>query len=141
MGGDESWFLQLMGSPQAMWGRDRVSHLRFRGLQGLKNLETLDLNQTQVDDLGLQYIGRLKSLKTLSISSHVLSGAGESHLAELHNLEDLYLDGSNLKVLADWRELAKLKSLTSLSLPKSLEGDENIQFLQDKLEETYFSFY
>ena len=66
------------------------SHLRH--LEGLKNLESLNLRASPVTDANLKHLRGLVGLQTLDLSFTQITGAGLESLQSLTNLEELRLD-------------------------------------------------
>lgn len=82
-------------------------------LVGLKNLETLHLVGTELDDAGLSRIKDLTSLKTLNLNGTQITDAGMPAIDNLTNLQTLVLGDTKItdKGLVQLRDLRELSTL------------------------------
>jgi Leucine-rich repeat (LRR) protein len=99
--------------------RPHITDAGLKHLEGLKNLETLDLFASQVTDAGLRQLQGLQNLKSLSLGHSPITDAGIKDLADFNRLESLNLAGTNVTD----EGLLELKNLSSL---RSLQGDAPI---------------
>jgi Leucine-rich repeat (LRR) protein len=91
--------------------RIKGSGLVFLG--DLKNLETLYLVGTQLDDSGLSRAANLTSLKTLNLDGTQITDAGMPAIDNLVNLQTLVLGNTKItdKALVQLRDLRELSTL------------------------------
>jgi hypothetical protein len=87
----------------------------FDHLQGMKDLEILDIAETDVSDEAFAKLTGLTKLKHLSAWNTWLSDEGAKSLAKLTNLEFLDVHGTQLSN-AGLKDLEPLKSLKTLEL-------------------------
>lgn len=82
-------------------------------LANLKNLETLYLVRTDLEDSGLTGVQNLTSLKTLNLDGTRITDAGMPALANLKNLQTLVLGNTAItdRGLVQLRDLRKLSTL------------------------------
>lgn len=82
-------------------------------LANLKNLETLFLVGTDLEDSGLAGVQNLTSLKTLNLDGTKITDAGMPALANLKNLQTLVLGDTAItdRGLVQLRDLRKLSTL------------------------------
>src|SRR6185503_2739563 len=87
-------------------------------------LEKLNLEATEVGDLGLQKLQRLKNLKELNLAYTPISDSGLKHLAVLANLRVLKIGGTQVtgSGLADLAPLNHLAELDLTGSPITPEG-------------------
>ena len=94
-------------------------------MASIGTLRVLHLSFTDVNDKGLQELGKLKQLTTVILGNTRITDAGLKELARLENLTTLDLGGggffpgsrSFIKVTADgFRELARIKTLVALDV-------------------------
>jgi len=82
-------------------------------LNGLKNLDSINLNNVPVTDDFLPHLAKLPALRVLYLSGTKVTDAGLVHLANLKSLEDLSIGGDASSDISD-AGLAHLKGLTNL---------------------------
>ena len=104
-----------------------VSDAGLKELAGLKSLHALYLGTTQVTDAGLKNLAGLTNLETLDLGATQVTGVGLKDLAGLKSLRTLYLRYDNLTD-AGLKELAELQSLQTL-------GIENTKLTDARLKE------
>ena len=68
-----------------------VTGAALKELAGLKGLQMLSLDHTQVTDAGMKELAQLKGLQWLSLNGTRVTDAGLKELAELGGLQMLYL--------------------------------------------------
>jgi hypothetical protein len=68
-------------------------------LQGLTELEDLDLHNTEVSDEGLRHLSALAHLRWLNLNGTRVTDAGLVHLERLRELRRLYLPGIEVTVV------------------------------------------
>jgi Leucine-rich repeat (LRR) protein len=68
-----------------------VTDVGLADLQGLTDLQSLDLAHTQVTDDGLVHVQSLRNMQWLSLTKTEITDAGVLHLKSLIHLRDLYL--------------------------------------------------
>jgi Leucine-rich repeat (LRR) protein len=61
-----------------------------------RDLDSLKLDKTKVDDEGLKAIGHLTTLRSLSLEGTQITDAGLAELRRLQNLQFLYVSGSSV---------------------------------------------
>src|SRR5262249_30286018 len=85
----------------------------IKHLQGLTNLEFLNLSSTRLSDDGMQYLAGMTKLKPLYLSENRLKGPGLKYLSNLNALEELSLSGTSVgdAHLPLLRGLKKLREL------------------------------
>ncbi len=91
----------------------QVTDVGLKHLKGFKNLQSLCLEYTKVTDAGMEHLKGLTKLQDLSLGGTMVSDAGLEHLRGLTNLQMLHLDGTNvtdagLKHLKGWTKLRSL---------------------------------
>ncbi len=102
---------------------DRIHSVSFSGnpvvmseiiaeLRSLRDLESLELNDSRITDFDLKYLKSLKTIKILDLSNTNLTDAGLENLRELPQLETLSL----LSTATTDSGLQHLKSLKRLKL-------------------------
>ncbi len=74
--------------------RCRVKNTDLAKLITLKNLQSLNLYQTDISSQALQYVVRLESLRELELSYTMVDDRGLEKLAKLKNLERVYVTGT-----------------------------------------------
>jgi serine/threonine protein kinase/Leucine-rich repeat (LRR) protein len=107
-------------------------------LQGLTNLDTLQLGHTQVTDAGLESLQGMKKLRVLWLQETPVTGSGFAHIRDLRQLEHLELGGTAVDDagLAHLKNLSKLNSLALNATPVTdrglewLKGLTNMEVLQ-----------
>jgi len=67
----------------------KINNESLKYLSGLKKLEILNLNETEITDAGLKYLKDLKSLKELDLTSTKVTDKGIQELAGLKKLINL----------------------------------------------------
>ncbi len=82
-------------------------------LSGLKNLDSINLNNVPVTDDFLPHLAKLPALRVLYLSGTKVTDAGLAHLAGMKSLEDLSIGGDAGSDITD-AGLAHLKNLTNL---------------------------
>ena len=98
--------------------------LRFRGLQGLKELE---LRSNPISDDGLEILAGMHSLTTLNVHACTVSDAGLAHIAKLTNLERLDVGYSNRRITdAGATHLVNLTKLKWLCIYNSRITDKTV---------------
>jgi hypothetical protein len=94
-------------------------------LQNLKELQILDLNNTEIDDQALKYIGSLKHLQWLNVGSTNATGKGLTYLSGLSHITDFSMMYCNMAD-ADL-ELLRAMPLTALRLSGSDIADKALE--------------
>jgi hypothetical protein len=103
-------------------------------LGNLKNLETLYLVRTDLEDSGLAGVQNLMSLKTLSLDGTGITDAGMPALANLNNLQTLVL-GDTAITDSGLVPLRNLRKLSTLILRDTKTTGAGIQELHRMLPE------
>ncbi|MCC6510837.1 MAG: hypothetical protein IT423_17165 [Pirellulaceae bacterium] len=119
--------LELTGS--------KVTSAGVQKLAGLKNLYTLHLSNTQVDDSGLKALSQLSNLGILSLANTKVTDAGVAELAAIPRLEMLTLDGTAITDEA-LKTISKMTNLVELTLTYTKVTDVGAEYLKSltKLE-------
>lgn len=91
----------------------------------LKELETLDLELSDVSDNGLKALGKLTQLRGLGLNHTRISDAGLSHLQSMTGLQGLHLDGTSVTD-EGVRHLQSLSHLQLLKLSNTSVSDAGI---------------
>ena len=124
-------FLDL--SETAAVGNEGLEHI-----QGLTNLEDLNLWSCNIDDTGLKYLKGMTKLKRLNLDKCNITDDGLKELEPLKNLEFLHI-GSTQVTDDGLEHLTGLKKLTQLVvtyLPEvSRDGVEKLKRELPQLEE------
>jgi hypothetical protein len=115
----------------------RFLHLRgnrritsFAALSTLLKLETLNLNETLIDDRELSALRELVSLRELSLIRTRVTDSGLQNLQDLTLLRSLFL-AENALTDAGLVHLRRLRSLRSLSLGRTKVTDTGLAVLQN----------
>jgi Leucine-rich repeat (LRR) protein len=104
-------------------------------LVAFQKLETLELWQTPLSDIGLEYVGQLPALRKLDISKcPAITSAGLEHVVGLGNLEQLDLSESKIGD-AGLERLRGCKSLRSLTLKQVAVSPEAVAAFQAAVPE------
>jgi hypothetical protein len=100
--------IQEVRFPATAWGDDDLARLA-----GIRTLQNLILDSTQITDEGLVHLAGLSSLAVLDLGDTKIDGSGLVHLRELKNLRSLDLRRTpiNSAFLSCLRELTTLKEL------------------------------
>jgi Leucine-rich repeat (LRR) protein len=109
-------------------------------LLNFPNLKILDLWHTQVTDTGLESVGKLTNLEELILVGTPISDAGLSHLTGLSKLKILSIKECNKVTDAANPVLSKLQSLQKLSLDQSGYSENGVAELRKSLPECEISF-
>jgi len=88
----------------------RFTEAGLKNLSGLTNLKRLGLNQTSINDEGMELVGKMSRLESLSLEYTVVTDAGFAKLAGLTSMTELHLDhvaltDASLKVLTGMSKL------------------------------------
>jgi hypothetical protein len=99
-------------------------------LKGLKELEYLELDNSDMADDALVHLKELTSLRSLNLSATHVTGQGFVHLKGLKKLDTLMLSGS--PVTDDGlKHLAGMTNLVTLTLYSTQITDDGLQHLKD----------
>lgn len=98
-------------------------------IQGLTNLERLDLSRTNITDAGLEGLSSLPNLSSLQLQGTQISDAGLVHLKKLTNLKHLDLSDTEITD-AGLAQLRSLRNLESLRLARTNVSDAGLQYLK-----------
>ncbi len=98
-------------------------------IQGLTNLERLDLSRTNITDAGLEGLLSLQNLSSLQLHGTQISDAGLVHLKKLTNLKYLDLSDTEIKD-AGLAQLRSLRNLESLRLARTKVSHAGLQYLK-----------
>ena len=110
----------------------KVTDTGLEHLKGLTQLQKLWLHDTKVSDAGLEYLKGLTQLQSLNLSDTNVSDTGLEHLKGLTRL--LYLGLNNTKVSdAGLEHLKGLSQLQGLSLDSTQVSDAGVKKLQQAL--------
>lgn len=101
----------------------------LKGIDGLTQLEILDLRETQVTDADLKCISNLIGLQYLLLSETRVTGNGLKHLARMTQLKVLYLDGTDVGD-AGFEHIEELTQLHTLNVAKTQITDVGIEHLK-----------
>ena len=85
----------------------------FKKLCEFPNLESVSLNGTNINDIGLQYLGQCQGLTNLNLTFTPISDKGIMHLVSLKNLKWLRLKDTNIsnKSIPHFNQMEQLISL------------------------------
>jgi len=110
-----------------------VTDAGLEHVEGLTELQLLDLHGTQVTDAGLEHLKGLTSLKELDLSATQVTDAGlAEHLNGLTNLKRLLLHGTQVSDIG-LEHLRGLTNLQELWLDDTQVSDEGVKKLQQAL--------
>ena len=98
----------------------------MKELSELANLQTLELNTTQVTNQGLKELVRLNNLRTLDLGFAKVTDAGLRDLALLKNLQELDLPRTQVTD-AGMKELVGLENLRLLNVRASKVTDAGLK--------------
>jgi tetratricopeptide (TPR) repeat protein len=92
----------------------QISDDGLKHLQGLKNLQELDLNSTSIGDAGLQHLKGLARLRVLHLFNTKVSDAGLQTIQAFTDLRELGLANTGITDagLEDLKTLTRLQKLT-----------------------------
>jgi Leucine-rich repeat (LRR) protein len=107
----------------------KVTGAGLAHLAGLKELRTLYLPYTSVDDSGLAHLKGLTKLQNLYLVGTKVTDAGLKQLSELRNLNVLYLDETTVEDVG-LGNLKRLGRLVDLSLNQTGVTDEGLASLK-----------
>lgn len=113
----------------------RIKGKNLEMLANLRNLETLYLVGTDLDDAGLARLRDLKSLKTLHLGRTRITDAGMPAIDNLTNLQTLSL-GNTAITDNGLVELRDLRDLSTLILRKTKTTPAGVQELRRMLPNT-----
>lgn len=113
----------------------------LRPLAGLKSLQSLQLEGTQIRGPGLAHLHALPRLRHLAIENAPLDDAGVAYLNGCHALLSLSLkrcDMASLQAL-DWRQLPRLRRLNLSATPMSIAEVRRLrcEHPQIEIEQTF----
>jgi len=113
-------------------------------LAGLWRLKSLLLNETAIDDAGLETIGKIGTLTNLDLRGCKVSNRGVAHLVRLTKLRALRFNGKNGATTVDdggMESLGKLTSLVALPLDFLWVSEEGLAKLAGlkNLQELYLA--
>jgi serine/threonine protein kinase len=97
-------------------------------LQGLRRIETLNLDYVGVNDAGLSHLVSLTTLQTLGLRESTLTDAGAAQLVRLKHLKNLRLGSSQIRD-SGLAHLARLPELESLGLANTRVSDAGLAHL------------
>ncbi|HVT29164.1 MAG TPA: hypothetical protein VHE81_14205, partial [Lacipirellulaceae bacterium] len=106
----------------------------LRSLTGLRSLEQLTLDYTQITDDGLASLQSLHALHDLSLRYTNVSDRGARYLSTLPNLQHLTLTGTKISD-AGADELARLKQMQSMYIRWTRISDNGAERLRQALPE------
>lgn len=97
------------------WDSEKFDDTQLKFLQGLVNLNQLDLENSKITDEGLKYLASCKRIGFLNLSNTKITDAGLKHLLPLSQL--FYLNLSHTSITDDsFETLSRLKSIHQLYL-------------------------
>jgi WD40 repeat protein/serine/threonine protein kinase len=107
-------------------------------LEGLRDLEHLDLDHTKLSHRGIEHLRRLSSLSYLSLNYCPITNAGLADLADLKQLNSLYLMSADISN-DGLRHIANFAELEYLSLAFNDITDRGLSHLIElgRLEQLY----
>ena len=110
-----------------LMGVSGVSDSGLKGLSGLKELHTLNLDLTGIGDDGLRELAALDGLQRLSLGScYQVTEVGLKHLSGSKNLQ--MLDVSHTRISeGGWKQLAGLKGLKHLKVASLDLSDDGMK--------------
>jgi hypothetical protein len=112
-----------------LMNRRRITDDGLRFVAGLRRLQKLSLDGTNIDGSGLAHIRSLKGIELLTVSGTPLSDEGLEHIVTLSNLK--MLDLSNTKITDKGLiHLASLKSLESLQIRDTAVTDNGLMHIK-----------
>ena len=85
----------------------------FKKLREFPSLESVSLNGTNINDIGLQYLGKCTGVTNLNLTFTPISDKGVMHLVSLKNLKWLRLKDTNIskKSIPLFNQMEQLISL------------------------------
>lgn len=95
----------------------------FEFLTNCKSLESIQVKQTNFDDLSAVAVSHIKSLKSLHIEGTNVTDAGIEELAKLPHLHTLAISGDNYGARA-MRAISKMPELESFDLACTISADD-----------------
>jgi hypothetical protein len=107
----------------------RITDAALKHIEGLTQLENLDLQRTNVTGAGLERLHRLTRLRWLNLRSTLVSDAGLRHVRGLTTLDVLTLDKTKVTD-AGLEHLKPLTELSVLSLANTQVTDAGLQHLR-----------
>ncbi len=127
--------LQSLVLKKTGFERHRITDTGLQRLQGLSNLEVLNLYGNNVTDAGLTHLQPLKKLRELNLSLLAITDAGLKHLqplTKLEHLELLYSEGFAGPALSNGMVefLEPLSNLTTLNLTGAKLTDAGLERLR-----------
>jgi hypothetical protein len=111
-------------------GRTGLKNAGLGRLSGITQLATLYIDNTQIDDAGLNHLKSFPGLTTLGLGHTRTTDAGLVKLRNLTNLTTLYIDNTQITD-GGLRELKPLKNLTTLGLGHTRTTDAGIKMICD----------
>ncbi len=101
----------------------------FQKLVALRQLRTLNLDNSNITDAQVRHVGNLPTIEGLLLADTQISDNGLAHLAELSNLRGLYLAGTRISNQGV-QHLAGLRDLWVLDLTNTLVTEEGLAHLR-----------
>ena len=85
----------------------------LKKLQEFPNLESVSLNGTNINDIGLQYIGQCSTITNLNLTFTNITDKGIAHLVNLNSIKHLRLKETNIskKSIQHFNQMTHLISL------------------------------
>ena len=108
---------------------DSVDDDGLRNLRGLANLQGLFLDQTQVGDIGLEYVAQHGRLEDLDLDFTSVTDSGLKNLRGLTNLRELSLSNTAISDLG-LENLGQQRTLQSLNLTRTKVTDAGLGHLK-----------
>jgi hypothetical protein len=129
------WWGKLLGEDLS----GDATYVHFRGalvsdaglahLQGLTQLQAIDLHNSQVSDAGVAHLRGMSQLRALGLWETQVSDAGLAHLRGLTQLQQLFLDDTQVGD-AGLAHLRGLKRLQRLDLNNTQVSDAGLVHLR-----------
>ncbi len=120
------------GGPALESGDDLISDVGLRYLEGLDQLEGVQLAGTNITDVGLEHLRGLANLRILEIYSNSITNEGLQHLGRLDTVTILRIVGSQITDKG-LRHLNGMSQLRKLELFDSQVTDAGVKTLQRAL--------
>lgn len=107
-----------------------LDRLIFKKAAGLRHIETLDLNDSNLEDSHLRLLANCKTLRKLSCNNTKITNAGVNEIAGLTELVSLGLEGTAIDDAA-MESVGKLTGLKRLYMMNTPVTDQGVMKLKD----------
>tara|TARA_R110002095_G_scaffold97122_2_gene85054 strand:+ start:57834 stop:58526 length:693 start_codon:yes stop_codon:yes gene_type:complete len=113
--------------------RTNIDDRAILNLTNLPQLRTLNLSETSVADAGLESIGQFEKLKTLDLSKTKIDGSGLGGLSGCKKLTELNLSGTSLRP-THLNLLKGFTNLIKLDVSNTYMNDQDVGELKQSLK-------